>query len=147
MSLEIPEQARSVLLLGDKTEKHISKARELVDKYKDLLNKVPKDLVPLIKPSQEKVEHVLKPGLISITWLSTNIDDFIKSVDEELTTFENLNIQIKDALENRVENVLQEISMSSLLEAPAEPVTIDEFQTLAEESSKKSQQSLSRYIR
>ncbi len=147
MHLEIPETAKSVLLIGDKTELHIAQANQLVEKYKDLLVKVPKDLLPLIKPSQEKVEHVIKPGLISITWLSTNIDDYIKSCNEELESFENLNIQIKDILENRVENVLQEISVSSLLEAPAEPVTIDEFAKLAEESTQKSLTSLSRHIK
>jgi dynein heavy chain len=147
MHLEIPQAAKSVLLLSDKIDSYISRANQLVDKYKDLLVKVPKDLLPLIKPSQEKVEHVLKPGLISITWLSTNIEDYIKSCNDELDSFENLNVQIKDILENRVENVLQEISVSSLLEAPAEPVTIDEFSKLAEESSQKSLTSLSRYIK
>ena len=98
MKLEIPESAKSVLMLGNKTEKNINKAREIVEKYKDLLNKVPKDLVPLIKPGQEKVELVIKPGLVSITWLSTNIEDFMKAVNNELDLFENLNIQIKVVL-------------------------------------------------
>jgi hypothetical protein len=45
----------------------------MLDKYSLLLNKIPKDLIPLMKPHKDKVDTAIKPGLISVTWTSTNI--------------------------------------------------------------------------
>ncbi len=47
----------------------------MLDKYTILLNKIPKDLIPLMKPHKEMVDISIKPGLISVTWTSTNVRD------------------------------------------------------------------------
>jgi hypothetical protein len=44
-------------------------------RYVHLQDKVPKDLMPLMKPIKESVDTSVKPGLMSVTWVSTNIDD------------------------------------------------------------------------
>ena len=49
--------------------------KELVDRYKKLINKISKDLMPLLKPHRENVDNAMKAGLISVTWASTNIDE------------------------------------------------------------------------
>lgn len=51
------------------------RVKNIIERYKSLNEKVPKDLVPLLKPFREKVEIALKPGLTSITWVSTNIEN------------------------------------------------------------------------
>ncbi len=45
----------------------------MLDKYSLLLNKIPKDLIPLMKPHKDKVDTAIKLGLILVTWTSTNI--------------------------------------------------------------------------
>lgn len=70
----------------------------------------------------------------------------IKNLKDELDLFDNLITQIKDILECRVESVLQEMSVTSLCETPSDPVTIEEFAKIADESSQKAIQSLSRHI-
>jgi hypothetical protein len=47
----------------------------MLNKYNHLLSRVPKDLLPLMKPNKENVDHAVRPGLIAVTWVSTNIDD------------------------------------------------------------------------
>ena len=49
--------------------------KEMLTKYTVLLNKLPKDLIPLMKPHKEIVEIAIKPGLTSVTWSSTNIKE------------------------------------------------------------------------
>jgi len=48
---------------------------DMLKRYKEILNKIPKDLAILMNPHKEIVDLALKPGLISITWSSTNIQD------------------------------------------------------------------------
>ena len=75
MNLEIPENAKNLILLEPKIDEHINGIREHIERYKFLLNKVPKDIMPLIKPNKENLEAAIKPGLTSVTWSSTNIED------------------------------------------------------------------------
>ena len=48
---------------------------DMLKRYKEILNKIPKDLAILMNPHKEIVDMALKPGIISITWSSTNIQD------------------------------------------------------------------------
>ncbi len=47
----------------------------MLTKYTLMLNKLSKDLIPLMKPHKEIVDNAIKPGLTSVTWSSTNIKD------------------------------------------------------------------------
>jgi hypothetical protein len=110
-----------------------------------------------MKPHKENVDSAIKPGLVSVTWASTNIDEcklsdifiyifylnFLKifidlhNIKNELDAFENLGNQIKDILECRVETALHEISITSLCYMPSEPCSIEEFIKLADETAQK----------
>ena len=99
-------------------------------------------------------------GLISVTWVSTNIEECknllrkkssliylfnieylkkkdLKNVQFELESFENLCIQVKDIIECRVETALNEIAVTSLCNLPNDPCTIEEFTKLADETAQK----------
>lgn len=75
MDLEIPEAAKNLILLESKIDNHITGVRNILERYKKLIEKIPKDLIPLMRPSKENVELALKPGLHSVTWVSTNIEE------------------------------------------------------------------------
>ncbi len=72
------------------------------------------------------------------------INKDMNKVYQDMENFENLVIQAQDILECRVENVLQSISFTSLCEAPMDPITIDEFSKLTEETVQKATQTLSK---
>lgn len=75
MDLEIPESAKNLIMLEQKIDNHITGVRNILERYKRLTEKIPKDLIPLMRPSKENVETALKAGLNSVTWVSTNIED------------------------------------------------------------------------
>ena len=102
--------------------------------------------MPLLKPHKENVDNAMKPGLISVTWMSTNIDEYLVNVRKELDGFENLNAQVKDILECRVETALNEISVTSLCNLPNDPCSIEEFSKVAEETAQKATAALCKYI-
>jgi dynein heavy chain len=66
-------------------------------------------------------------------------------VYKDMEDFSNLCIQVQDILECRVENVLESISITSLCEAPMDPITIDDFLKITEETVHKATVTLSKY--
>lgn len=146
MNLEIPEEAKSLILLQERIEENTVEIRELLERYKLFVSRFPKDLLPLMKPHKENVDSAIKPGLVSVTWASTNIEDYLTNIKNELDGFENLGNLVKDILECRVETALQEISVTALCYMPSDPCTIEEFVKLADETAQKSIVMLTKYI-
>ena len=68
----------------------------------------------------------------------------MENVHKKLDNFENLTMKVQDILECRVENVLQSISTTSLCDAPNEPITIEEFLKITEETIHKATQTLAK---
>ncbi len=147
MGLEIPEDAKSLILLQTSIEQSTVDIKELLERYNNFIRKFPKDLLPLMKPHKEVVDVAIKPGLVSVTWASTNIDDYLANIKREMDAFENLGNLAKDILECRVETALQEIANTSLCLMPGEPCSIEEFSKLAEETAQKAVVLLTKYIR
>lgn len=75
MNLEIPEHAKNLAVLEPKIEGYVCAVKDTLDRYKQILEKIPKELVPLMKTNKENVDMAMKPGLTSVTWLSTNLED------------------------------------------------------------------------
>ena len=70
----------------------------------------------------------------------------MRNVHQEIDDFENLTMKVEDILECRVENVLQSITTTSLCDAPNEPITVDEFIKITDETIHKSTQLLAKYL-
>jgi hypothetical protein len=66
-------------------------------------------------------------------------------VHDVMDSFNNLCIKVSDILECRVDNVLLSISNTSLCDAPLEPITIDEFTKITEDTVAKSTSTVSKY--
>lgn len=147
MNLEIPEEAKSLILLQSKIEDNTVEIKELLERYKLYINRFPKDLLPLMKPHKEEVDNAIKPGLVSVTWASTNIEDYLSGIQEQLDNFENLGNLVKDILQCRVETALQEIANTSLCYMPSEPCSIEEFVKLADETAQKAIVLITKYIK
>ena len=75
MNLEISENAKNLILLQPRIERNYSQTQDMLARYNHLLDRVPKDLLPLMKPNKENVDSAVRPGLISVTWVSNNIEE------------------------------------------------------------------------
>ena len=49
--------------------------KDTVDEYDRIVAEMPQVLLPLMKPFMERVDEVLQPGVISLTWTSLNLDN------------------------------------------------------------------------
>ena len=67
-------------------------------------------------------------GLVHVTWASLGITNFLKRVEESITTFELFTKQILDMYECRIQANLHQMSSTQLLSLPgSETWTVEEF--------------------
>jgi dynein heavy chain len=66
----------------------------------------------------EDLELKLRPGMVTLTWTSMNIDSYLQNVHAGLNKLEQLIITINDIIENRIENNLKNISKVLLVHLP-----------------------------
>jgi len=83
----------------------------------------------LLKPHLENLEFQLRPGMVSLTWSSMGIEEYIKAVWKVLNDLDQLVLTVNDLVENRIEANLKMVSRVLLVELPAEKelVMLDEF--------------------
>jgi len=83
----------------------------------------------LMGPHVEDLELKLRPGMVTLTWTSMNIDSYLQHVHSGLRKLEQLIINVNDIIENRIENNLKNVSKISLVSLPIEQKTysLDQF--------------------
>ena len=80
--VEIPESARMVLLQEEKFKICYSELTHLLKEYRRVTQLVLPISSNLLMPHLENLELRLRPGMVSLTWTSMNIDGYIKNVWE-----------------------------------------------------------------
>ena len=137
MGVEIPESARIVLLQEEKIKHYYNELDYLLKEYERVLGKIRPITKPLLAPHLEDLEYKLRPGIVTLTWTSMNIDGYLHHVHSGLQKLEQLIISINDIIENRIENNLKAISKVILVEMPenGKTYTQDEFVDLQHNSA------------
>ena len=138
MGIPIPESARIVLLQEDKFKNYYNELLYVLKEYERVIGKIRPITKILLAPHLEDLEYKLKPGMITLTWTSMNIDGYLRHVHSGLAKLEQLIIGINDIIENRIENNLKAISKVILVEMPEDNHTYsqDEFVELQQTSAK-----------
>jgi len=103
--------------------------------YDRIVNKIRPNTKSLLVPHLEDLEYKLRPGMVTLTWTSMNIDGYLQHVHQGLAKLEQLIININDIMENRIENNLKSLSKTVLVNLPqdAQTFTLDEFVEMQEE--------------
>jgi dynein heavy chain, axonemal len=69
----------------------------------------------------------MRPGMVTLTWTSMNIDSYLFNVHQGLKKLEQLIINVNDIIENRIECNLKLVSRVVLVDLPenTNPLTLD----------------------
>ena len=134
MGIEIPESARIVLLQENKFKSYYNDLSFALREYERVTNKVIPVAAPLLEPHIRDMEYKLRPGMITLTWTSMNIDAYKHHIHTGLAKFEELVNNINDIIENRIEKNLKVVAKSVLVDIPTDRSTLlNEFVALQEE--------------
>lgn len=135
IGIDIPESAKIVLLQEEKFKIYNNELQFVLREYDRIVNKIRPNTKSLTLPHLEDLEYKLRPGMVTLTWTSMNIDGYLRHVHQGLAKFEQLIININDIMENRIENNLKSLSKTVLVDLPqdAQTYTLDEFVEMQED--------------
>eukprot|EP00938_MAST-03A_sp_MAST-3A-sp1_P002249 g2249.t1 len=81
------------------------------------------------------MEYKLRPGMITLTWTSMNIDAYKHHIHAGLRRLEEVIINVNDIIENRIEKNLRVVSHCSLVDIPQnESLSLEEFVSMQEKN-------------
>ena len=136
VGIEIPESARIILLQEDKFKAYYYELLFVLKEYERIIGKVKPIMKTLLGPHIDDLELKLRPGMVTLTWTSMNIDSYLEHVHNGLRRLEQLIINVNDIIENRIESNLKQVSKVTLVSLPeneSNPFTLDQFVMLQEE--------------
>jgi dynein heavy chain len=134
MGIEIPESAKMVLLQEQKFKMYSNELAYLLKEYRRVVLTVRPIASNLLKPHLDNLEFHLRPGMVTLTWSSMNIEVYLKNVWEELGRLEQLVMTVNDLMENRIDANLKQVSKMLLVDLPDEStlVSLDDFVEIQE---------------
>ena len=134
MGIEIPESAKIVLLQEDKFKSYYNDLHYLLKEYDRIVSRILPVTSELLRPHINDLEYKLRPGMVTLTWTSMNIDAYKHHFHTGLTKLEELVINMNDVVENRIEKNLRIISKTLLVDLPRDAsFTLEAFVRLQEE--------------
>jgi len=88
VGIEIPESARIILLQEEKFKTYYNELLYVLKEYERILNKIKPIMKSLLTPHVEDLELKLRPGMVTLTWTSMNIDSYLQHVHSGLKKLE-----------------------------------------------------------
>lgn len=123
MGIDIPESAKIVLLQESKFKSYYNDLQYALKEYERVTRRVIPVAADLLKPHMRDMEYKLRPGMITLTWTSMNIDAYKHHIHTGLAKLEELVTNINDIIENRIEKNLKVVSKTILVDIPSDRST------------------------
>jgi len=118
IGIEIPESAKIALFQEEKFKTFYNELHWALTEYDRVVTEVIPVTAMVLRPHFNDMEYKLRPGMITLTWTSMNIDQYISHVHIGLKKLEELVSNINDIIENRIEKNLKIVSKTLLVDLP-----------------------------
>ena len=128
MGIEIPESAKIALFQEEKFKTFYTQLHYALTEYDRIVSKVMPVTAMILRPHFNDMEFKLRPGMITLTWTSMNIDAYINHIQAGLKRLDALISNINDIIENRIEMNLKIVSKALLINLPdSTSISLSEF--------------------
>jgi dynein heavy chain, axonemal len=133
LNVDIPESAKIVLLQEEKFKEYYNDLKYLLTEYDRVTEAIIPVTAKLFEPHLQTMEIKLRPGLITLTWTSMNIDTYKSNFSSGLSKLEDMVHKMNDITESRIQKNLKSLSRAVLCNLPdSRTVALDEFVTMQE---------------
>ena len=137
LNVDIPESGKIVLLQEEKFKVYYNELKFILAEYERIHSKVIPVTAKLVDPHIQTMELKLRPGMVTLTWTSMNIDAYKNHILSGLAALEDLITKINDIVESRIQKNLKNLSRSIVCDLPNErTLTLDEFVAMQEAAVK-----------
>jgi dynein heavy chain len=125
----IPESAKIILLQEEKFKRYYFQLDFVRSEYRRITGSIKPIMANLLVPHKEDMDLKLRPGMVTLTWTSMNIDAFIEKVQKGLQRLEQLVHAVNDIIDNRIENNIKMIGGVVLVKLPEDSraLSLEEF--------------------
>ena len=138
LDVDIPEGGKMVLLQEDKFKNYYHDLKYILSEYERISTKIIPVTRNMLEPHLQTLELKLRPGMVTLTWTSMNIDKYKADIHHSLAALEDLVTKINDIVENRIQKNLKLISRAILVKLPQDKsLSLDEFVQMQEVAVKK----------
>ena len=128
LGIQVPDGARIVLFQEEKFKGYYNELNWALNEYENVVSKVIPVTALALRPHFRDMEYKLRPGMITLTWTSMNIDTYKTHIQAGLKKLDELVTNINDLIENRIEKNLKIVSRTLLVDLPADThYSVDEF--------------------
>lgn len=118
MGIEIPESAKIAVFQEEKFKMFYCQLYWALNEYDRIVASVMPVTGMIFRPHFQDMEMKLRPGMVTLTWTSMNIDAYINQVHSGLQKLDALVNNINDIIENRIEKNLKIVSKTLLVDIP-----------------------------
>ena len=128
LGIDVPEAARVVMLQEDKFKGYFNELTYLLHEYQNVVSRQLPVTVKLLRPHVADIELKIRPGMVTLTWTSMNIDTYKAHVHSGLEKLAQLLANVNDIVENRIEKNLKKVTRTLLVDLPKQQsLALDEF--------------------
>ena len=144
LDIAIPEEAKIVLLQEENFKAYYNDLKFMLGEYERITDRIIPITRKLLAPYLQTLELKLRPGMVTLTWTSMNIDQYKNNIYVGLRRLDEMVMKINDIVENRIQKNLKLVSRTVLVNMPSNrAVTLDEFVQMQETSVRNSTHTLS----
>lgn len=106
-------------LQEEKFKAYYDELTHLLREYARASAKIIPVTAALLQPLLADIEYKLRPGMITLTWSSMNIDAYKQTVRQVLRRFDAMVTNVNDIIESRIEKNLRVVSKVLLVSMPS----------------------------
>ena len=137
MDIVIPSSAKMVLMQEQKFKIFHGQLSYAIKEYDRVVSRIIPVTRSLMSRNLEILDIIIRPGEMSLTWTSMNIDGYIARVHAGLARLDTVVTQVNNIVQNRIQANLRFISSTLLVNLPEnQSFSLEQFVSLQEKHIK-----------
>lgn len=130
LGLEVPETSLTLTYCKDIIFSAVNEVKKLIKRNNNLRCSIYPIFLPLMRIHLIKLERIFTPALSTLTWVSLNLTDYFKSVEEVLKPIEDFIKEISDINDAQIETNFEFIENCELIFIPENSTEPEELKYL-----------------
>jgi dynein heavy chain len=118
LGVELPPAAQTVLDHEPRLKNVALRLGEILAAYAAATDKIAPVTLKCLAPHLSLVEAALRPGLVSLTWTSLNVEAYLADVQAAVAKLSELVGQVNDLVEGRIDRPLAAMARAALVRLP-----------------------------
>jgi len=129
LGVNMPEAAKMLLMQDEKYKTQHNTLSFTLKEYERVVGRINPVIKAILSYFVRNLEQEISPGLLTITWTSLAINEFLEKMNVSIAKLDDLLTKINDIVESRIETNIKIISKTLLVDLDEEkfPFAVEDF--------------------